>query len=147
MSARAINALKAGELQNGLRAVTKDVQKLTSDLTGANSEPVREAARLLSRNWRQLVSVSGRGEPSAPGQPPHAQKRRLRRSIGTAVVNGVRRVGSSLFTSRLTEFGWKAKDGTVVAPRPHARVALEQSADKMVDVTVSEAQRKIARLP
>lgn len=118
---------------------------MNKELTGANSEPVVKAARVLSRNWRRLVSVSGGGIASAPGQPPRQQKGWLRRSIGTTVVNGVRRVGSSLFTARLTEYGYSAQDGTAVPPRPHGRVALELSASEMLDVTVSEMQKKIAK--
>jgi hypothetical protein len=142
---RTINALKAGDLQRGLAAVRKDIEALNADLTGANSEPVKAGAKVFVRNWRRIVSVRGRGEPSPPGSPPHAQLRRLVRSIGTTVVGGVRRVGSSLFTSRLQEFGFTAEDGTAVAPRPHARPALEQSAPEMVDVTVSEAHKRIRK--
>jgi hypothetical protein len=142
---RTINALKRGELHRGVSAVNKDIQQLTAEISGAKSEPVIRGAQVLRKNWRRLISTAGKGEPSAPGSPPHAQKRHLAKSIGTGVVDGVRRVGSSRFTSRLQEFGYEARDGTQVEPRPHGRVALEQSAEEMVDVTVSEMQRKIAQ--
>lgn len=141
---RVINALRSGDLARGIAAVRKDINKTTAEMTGANSEPVRKSAGVLLKNWRKLLDIPGNGEPAAPGQPPHRQTRRLRRSLGTGVVDGIRRVGSSLFTSRLLEFGFTAQDGTQVAPRPHGRVALAQSEKEMIDVQVLEMQRKIA---
>ena len=143
--ARVINALQKGELQRGLQAVTKDIVRANAELTGANSEPVRKSAFVLLKNWRKLLDVPGHGQPAPPGQPPRRQTRKLRRSLGTAVVDGIRRVGSSLFTARLTEYGYTTKDGQMVAPRPHGRVALQLAEKDMVDVQVSEMQRKIAR--
>jgi hypothetical protein len=58
-------------------------------------------------------------------------------------VDGVRRVGSGWFVARLQEFGYEARDGSAVPARPHGRVAFEISKDEMVDVSVSEMQRKI----
>lgn len=142
---RSINALVKGDLQRGLNAATKDVQKLTAELTGANSEPVVKASRVLLGNWKRIVNVPGGGEPAAPGEPPRRQTRKLVRSFGSRVVEGVRRVGSGDFVARLQEFGYTAKDGTSVPARPHGRVAIEISKDEMVDVTVSEMQRRIAK--
>jgi hypothetical protein len=142
---RTIHALRAGDLARGLAGVRKDINKLNADLTGANSEPVRKSAGVLLRNWRKLLDVPGHGESAAAGQPPHRQTRKLRRSLGTAVVDGIRRVGSGWFVARLQEFGFAAKDGTQVAPRPHGRVALAMSEKEMVDVQVSEMQRRIAK--
>jgi hypothetical protein len=142
---RTINALRAGDLARGLAGVQKDINKLNADLTGANSEPVRKSAGALLKNWRKLLDVPGHGAPAAPGQAPHRQTRKLRRSLGTAVVDGIRRVGSGWFVSRLQEFGFTAQDGTQVAPRPHGRVAFAQSEKEMVDVQVSEMQKRIAK--
>ena len=145
MSGKAIDMLKLGNVAGSVGAITKGITDLTADLTGANSEPVVAAGRAQAKAWRQLVSVAGHGEPAAPGQPPRAQKRRLMRSIGTAVVEGVRRVGSSLFTSRLQEFGYTAQDGTAVPPRPHARVVMETSAKESTDVLVGEIQKRVSK--
>jgi hypothetical protein len=156
--ARSINAAARGDLQRGLREVNKDIARMNRTITGADSEPVKAAATVLRNEWRRLLSVQGRGEPSSPGSPPHKQgegfnfkrpkgstgpARRsgpLFRSIRHAVVEGVRRVGSGDFRSRLHEFG--AAD---LAPRPHARPALENVADKMGEVLVSESQRAVEK--
>jgi hypothetical protein len=58
----------------------------------------------------------------------------------------VRRVGSGLFTSRLLEFGFTTKSGTLVAPRPFARPAVENVAGQMTDIMVTEAQKRVAKV-
>lgn len=155
--ARRINALQRNALQKGLRDATKDAERLTRAISGADEEPVKRAAFALRKAWRRVLSTPGGGEPSAPGSAPHKQgvgfrfrrrkgsagparfSRPLFRSIGTAVVEGVRRVGSGDFRARLHEFG--AEDHP---PRPHARVALEAAAGKMADVIVTASQQEIA---
>lgn len=137
---RSINALAAGELQRGLRLVTKDVETMTRDISGADSEPVKAAATVLQKEWRRLLSNRGGGKPSSPGSPPAKQSGRLQRSIRTAVVQGVRRVGSSDFRSWMTEFGTDQ-----APPRPHARPALENAASKMSEVLVSESQKAVEK--
>ena len=149
--ARRINAASRSELQKGLAAVTKDMERVTRDLSGADSEPVRKSAAVLAKHWRRLLSTPGAGEPSPAGSPPHAQdegfqlrggkrSKPLRRTIGTAVVDGVRRVGSGDFRARLHEFG--AED---LPPRPHGRVALEAAQPEMVEVIVTESERQIQK--
>jgi HK97 gp10 family phage protein len=149
---RRINASNRSELQKGLALVTKDMERVTRDLSGADSEPVRKAASVLAKNWRRLLSTQGGGQPSAPGSPPHAQdegfrfrgsnkrSKPLRRTIGTAVVDGVRRVGSGDFRARLHEFGTAE-----MPPRPHGRVALEQSVGQVTDVLITESERAIEK--
>lgn len=138
---RAINAMNRGELQRGLRAATKDLERMTRDISGADSEPVKRAADVLRTQWRALVSVKN-PEPAPPGSPPHRHRGRLWKSIKTAVVDGVRRVGSGDFRSWMTEFG---TDGR--APRPHARTALELAQPQMTEVLVQESQRLAATAP
>lgn len=140
-----MNAFLRSDLQRALRKGTREMQKMTTDLSGANSPAVRQAANALRTRWRAILYVQGAGVPAAPGAPPRAQKEQLLRSIASRVVDGVRRVGSGFFTARLHEFGYEAKDGKQVPPRPHARPALELAASKMTDVFVSEAQRRIAQ--
>jgi hypothetical protein len=139
---RAINAMSRGELQKGLRAVNKDVAKMTAIISGANSEPVKQAATVLQKNWRRLLNVRGGGKPSAPGTPPRRQSGRLWKSVRQGVVEGVRRVGSGDFRSWMTEFG---VDGR--APRPHARPALEVSQQQMTEVIVTESERLASVTP
>lgn len=153
---RTINALSRGDLQKGLSLVTKDVEKLTREISGADSEPVKAAALVLRKEWRRLLNTPGGavqgpllpGEfgvslgraPSAPGQPPAKQTGRLQKSIGTRVVQGVRRVGTDDFRSWMTEYGTSQSP-----PRPHARPALENAAQEMTEVLISESQGAVAK--
>lgn len=123
-----------------LRRSRQTLTAIVRETSGADSEPVRQSAAVLVKNWRRLLSVRGdRAEPSAPNEPPRQRTRFLRRSIRTAVVDGVRRVGSGDFRARLFEFGgYKDRSGQPEPPRPHGRVALEQSADQMTEVMATE---------
>jgi HK97 gp10 family phage protein len=137
---RTINALERGQLQRGLQLVTKDVEKLTREISGADSEPVKKAALVLRKEWRRLLGNSGGGKPSSPGAPPAKQSGRLQRSIKTAIVNGVRRIGTDDFRSWMTEFGTDQ-----APPRPHARPAVENSAQEMAEVLISESQGAVEK--
>jgi hypothetical protein len=169
------------QLQQAVQATRRDMEKLTAQITGANDEPVRKSASVLARSWRKVLSRKAggirislktrraRGEPSAPGQPPHEVSGLLRKSIRTGVVDGVRRVGTGSFTSRLLNFGvdstaapakrilarkrGKARAVKVakarrirIAARPHAEPALQAVESQMTDVFVSEAQRRVAQV-
>lgn len=164
----AFNALKKGELQQAVSTSTRKLVRLTSDLTGANSDAVKAAASRLRDNWRTVLSTRS-NKPSAPGRPPAKRSGALARSIRTAVVDGVRRVGSGLHTSRLLQFGVnaaakapttrgvlnpsgrrqrgsKGRGYKIVIPaRPHGNVALEQSVEAMNDVMVSTLQLRVAK--
>lgn len=137
---RSINALRGSDLARDLGKAHRAVLKETREWSGADGEPVKAAARALRSVWRRLLSRRS-DDPSAPGQSPLAKTRRLARSISHGVVDGVRRVGSGNFVARLLEFGTSRG----VEPRPHARPALEEAASQMVDVYVSDAQRRIAQ--
>lgn len=139
--ARVINALSRSELQRGLRQVTKDVERLNRDISGADSEPVKKSAAVLLKEIRRLLSTPGGGKPAPPGSPPRKQTGRLRKSWRTAVVDGVRRVGSGDFRSWMTEYG-----NDQMPPRPYARVALENVAAQMTEVLVSESERAISKV-
>jgi hypothetical protein len=139
---RTINAMSRGDLQKGLRSVNKDLVKMTAVISGANSEPVKQAATVLQKNWRRILNVRGGGKPSSPGTPPRRQSGRLWKSIRQAVVDGVRRVGSGDFVAWMDEFG---VDGR--APRPHARPALEVSQQQMTEVLIAESERLAATAP
>lgn len=138
----AINALQRGELQRALGAVNRELVRTTRILTGADSDAVKKAAFALRKEWRTLLGDKST-EPADPGEPPRAKSRRLQRSVRTAVVDGIRRVGSDDFKSRLLEFG-VVSERVVIEPRPHARPALEAAQDEMVDVFVADLQQKVA---
>ena len=151
---RATNAAIRGDIQRALAASRKDLEKLVAETSGANSEPVKAAASLLGRNWRRVLSVPRAMEgPDMANAPPRMRTQKLRKSIRSAVVEGIRRVGTDSFVARLFEFGGyltrssKAGTSTPVPqpPRPHASVAYEQSKAAMVDVFVSEVQTRITK--
>jgi hypothetical protein len=142
MAPRRINAMVAGDLHRELRVVNKSIERMTREISGADSEPVKKAASLLLRNWRRLLNVQGGGKAAAPGQPPRRQSGVLWKSMKQAVVDGVRRVGSGNFRSWMTEFGVGDKP-----PRPHARPALEMSERGMADGIVVDSQRAVAKAP
>ena len=153
----AYNAAVKGDLQRAVSLATRDLVRFTAEQTGANSDAVKEAASRLRKNWRALVNRKS-NRPSPPGQPPARRTGALARSIGSAVVDGVRRVGSGLHTARLLQTGVnttakgprmgqrRGKAYRLVIPaRPHGTIALEQSIDEMNNVTVSTLQVKVAK--
>ena len=119
-----INALDRLSLQR----VTKALEKEMAEIGGANTEEMKAAGSVLARSIRKELATRGsllqgphrasktgkasklRGLPSSPGEPPHRISGNLYKSIGQAVVGGVRRVGSSWFTSRLLQFGVDASE-------------------------------------
>lgn len=129
-----------------IRRARRDLDAIVRDTTGADSEPVRQAASVLVRAWRRILGVQGSAlARSAAGQAPRQQLLRLRRSVKTAVVDGVRRVGSGDFRARLFEFGgYKDRSGEPQPARPHAQPAAESVADQMGEVLVSAAQQRVA---
>ncbi len=135
-----INALQQGELQRALGGVNRDLVERTRVATGADSDAMKNAAGELRTAWRSVLGRRGEA-PSAPGEPPRAKTRQLQRSIQTAVVDGMRRVGSGHFVARLLQDGVVSED-TVIEPRPHGQPALERAADKMTDVFVGTLQRR-----
>jgi hypothetical protein len=139
--ARTINALSAGELQKGLALVTKDVERVTRDISGADSEPVKAAATVLLKEVKRLIGTRGGGKPSSPGSPPARQSGKYYRSWRQAVVLGARRVGTSDFRSWMQEYGTDK-----AAPRPHARPALENVAGQMGEVIVSASQKAVEQV-
>lgn len=136
----------ARDIQRSLQKGRRELEALVKETSGANGEPVRQAASTLVKTWRGVFKPGSPQTSSPAGSPPEADSKRLRRSIKTAVVEGVRRVGSGDFRARLFEFGgYRARDGAPQPPRPHARVALEQCADQMTEVLVGEVQKRVAK--
>lgn len=129
----------ARDLAAIVRETRRALDAEVAELSGARSEPVVAAARVLRTEIRRQVAVRGTDESPAPaGSPPHRIRGLLWRSIGTAVVDGVRRVGSGYYVARLQEFGSERR-----APRPFMDRGLAAAAPQMTEVFVSEAQRKV----
>jgi hypothetical protein len=155
----AINALQRGELQRALVSVNRDLIARTRAATGADSDAMKAGAKHFKGIWRDALGRRS-NRPSAPGQLPAKRSGATQRSIGFAVVEGVMRVGSGLHTARLLETGVNAQPRPrtvtlrgrrhlsskrlVIAPRPHANVALQRAQPGMVDVTVLQLQRKMS---
>lgn len=108
----------ASNVQRELNAAHRQLVEATRYLTGADSDAVKGAAKVLQQAIRKKLSTAavGRrtsiktrrtygGTPSLPGQAPHMQSGKARRSVKSAVVNGVRRVGTDDYRLRLLEFG------------------------------------------
>lgn len=181
------------DIQRTMRQANRALVREIRQVTGADSEAVRRAAGILARTWREglgqvapglrqplKASKNGRrrlrGDPSEPGKAPHRVTGRLQKSVRTAVVDGIRRVGTGDFRARLLEFGVvteaeapratqyarfkmdkggktgrlipRKRQGTtkgtrrlVIAPRPHARPALEACQDQMTAVVVAELSK------
>lgn len=119
-NARERRGLTSGEVRRAVRAT----QKLLADVGGANSPELKAAGRALAKAIRTQLSRTGpvipnggtirdrkagtivpRRGTSAPGEPPHMQTARLRRSVRQLVVDGERRVGTTRFTGKLLEEG------------------------------------------
>ena len=119
-----VNALDRSALQR----VTKALSAEMAAIGGANTPEMKAAGSVLAKAIRKELATRGslfqgphrasktgkasklRGLPSAPGEPPHRISGRLYKSIGQEVVGGVRRVGSSWFTSRLLQYGVDADE-------------------------------------
>lgn len=153
----------AGDFASEVRRAMRDTRALLAEVGGANSDELRAAGTVLARSIRKqfrdtpevsgtqgVRRVKGRGidrvvsrsrvsrhQPSAPGETPAIQTARTRRSVGQAVVDGVRRVGVAAFEGRLLETGDKHS-----AARPFMEKALTAVEGEMTEVVVSTLQRK-----
>ena len=104
-------------LRRSIAAGIRQASRFYAELTGANDPAARGAARALMRAIRKQLSVKAavtrktfggsqaRTEHSAPGESPRQLTGKLRRSVGTEVVGGIRRVGVARFVGRLLEEG------------------------------------------
>lgn len=142
-----MSAQMKNEIQRALSQANRELTKIVAETTGANSEPVKQMAFTLARAWRRRLNVSG--DPtnrSSPGEAPRSISKRLRKSIKTAVVEGIRRVGTNDFRARLFEFGgYLSRGGVPQPPRPHAQVSLEEVKDQMVEVMVTNVQTIVTK--
>ena len=90
----------------------------------ASVNPILKMGFRVEKAAKELLSVAGMGEPSAPGEPPHAQTGNLRASITTAKTDrGTAVVGPTrlAFYGKIHEFG-----GRKHPARPFMRPAYMQ---------------------
>lgn len=104
-------------LRRQVATAVRNSQRFFAELTGANDPASRGAARVLMASIRKKLAVKAavlrksfggedrRTEHSAPGEAPRSVSGRLRKSVGTEVVGGIRRVGVASFVGRLLEEG------------------------------------------
>jgi hypothetical protein len=105
-----------------------------------------KAVLTVEREVKILLNKSGRGTPSAPGQPPHKQSGELQRSIHSEVkrdrtsVTGV--IYSDSVKARRLELGFVGKDsaGRTIdqAPRPFLRTGLNNTRGKVAKILGSK---------
>lgn len=176
-----MNALDRMSIQHSLRSVSKEL----AAIGGANTPEMKAAGSALASSMRKQLATRGslfqgphrasktgrasklRGLPSQPGEPPHRISGRLSKSIGQAVVGGVRRVGSGYFVARLLEEGVDVAEHRratlaqglaqgrarrrqtkrrqaqlVIAARPFMARALDAALPKMGDVFVGALQHR-----
>ena len=88
-----------------VNSMVSNASRFFGDLTGANDPASLGAARVLIRAIRKQLARKAmitrktfggeqqRSERSSPGEAPRLVTGRLRRSVGSEVVGGVRRVG------------------------------------------------------
>lgn len=104
------------------RQVTNQIGK---DLTGK----LHVIGALLSRDVGTMISKPG-PRPSAPGEPPHTQTRRLWQSITHEVKGQVLRVGTNVKYARYLELGTERMPGG----RPFLRPALDRARNDIVRI-------------
>ena len=161
------NAVRRGQIQNAFSPGFRKLEQFARVIGDADSDVMKAAAGALKQAIKQQLSQRGRGTPSEAGQPPAKQTGKLYRSIGEAVVGGVRRVGTGHFIAPILEFGGvrRFKDGPVVVgteggtrkrrarktgpvkenvlqPRPFMRPALEEAKPAMTHITAQTLQVK-----
>ncbi len=104
------------------------LDRLADQVEWAVQAAVEEGAQDLRREARDLLNLAGRGEPSAPGEPPRRQTGALRDSLTVALAPDrlSARVGTDLDSGAHLEFGTQA-----IAPRPWLAPAAENVAPKI----------------
>lgn len=162
-------------LSSQVNGAVSNLRGFMAGLTGANDFAATSSARALMRAIRKRLSVAAavkrrtfggeqsRSERSQPGESPRRVTGKLRRSVGTEVVGGVRRVGVARFVGRLLEEGVdtttqttpsgrsfnprrrKAKQARRVLKierRPFMEAALQEALPRMEQDVVSDLQAR-----
>jgi hypothetical protein len=119
-----------------LLTVNKRLERELREMGGSTKPEMVEAAALVKRGLRKVLGVKGKGKPSEPGEPPHTQSGRLRKSIVSGAVGAAQRVGLTAFTAPILEFGLDTKaDGAT----PRSRKNLFSGAAKSVKKASQQA--------
>ncbi len=114
------------------------LDRLADQVEWAVQAAVEEGAHDLRREARALLDVAGRGEASAPGEPPRRQTGALRDSLRVELAPDrlSARVGTDLDVGAQLEFGIQA-----IAPRPWLAPAAENAAPR-IRARIEEAVRR-----
>ncbi|MEE8499523.1 MAG: HK97 gp10 family phage protein [Kiloniellales bacterium] len=123
---------------SGAGRLAARLDRLADQVEWAVQAAVEEGALDLRREARALLDVAGRGEASAPGEPPRRQTGALRDSLTVALAPDrlSARVGTDLDSGVHLEFGTKD-----TAPRPWLAPAAENVAPK-IRARIEEALRQ-----
>lgn len=129
----------------------RGVEAQLRSVGAVDSPELIKAATVLTRQIRRVLSVSGSGSPSAPGQAPRKQSGKLAKSVRQGVVGDHRRVAVTRFTAPILEAGVnssKSRRGKtrrlVIAARPFMQRGLAAAQSEMTAVLVKTAQDRLA---
>ncbi len=123
---------------SGAGRLAARLDRLADQVEWAVQAAVEEGAHDLRREARDLLDVAGRGEASAPGEPPRRQTGALRDSLTVELAPGrlSARIGTDLETGADLEFGTQD-----MAPRPWLAPAAENAAPR-IQARIKEAVRE-----
>jgi hypothetical protein len=99
------------DLVRNLKGLNADLRGKLADLGGAKSPEMQAMGRIVRKSVAKTLSVAGGGKPSAPGEAPRAQSKKLARSVKMGVVGTGVRVGALRFTADFMESGVDARLG------------------------------------
>ncbi len=130
---------------SGAGRLAARLDRLADQVQWAVQAAIEEGAQDLRREARDLLDVAGRGEPSAPGEPPRRQTGTLRDSLTVELApdRPSARVGTGLDSGAHLEFGTQA-----IAPRPWLAPAAENAAPRIrarIEEAVCEGILQAAR--
>ena len=102
--------------------------RLADQVEWAVQAAVEEGAQDLRREARNLLNLAGRGEPSAPGEPPRRQTGALRDSLAIELAPDrlSATVGTNLDIGAHLVFGTQA-----IVPRPWLALAARNAAPRI----------------
>lgn len=142
--------------------VALGLEGIVTSWTDAKGPEVIESSKALVKGLRRVLSVRGRGRPSAPGRPPHRQTGRLARSVNHGLRGGERVVAitdfkglfqeegvetrATLSSGRRRRQGRVARRAVRIPPRPFMQAGFEAARDEMTNTTVAVARIQAGKL-
>ena len=123
---------------SGAGRLAARLDRLADQVEWAVQAAVEEGAHDLRREARDLLSLAGRGAPSAPGEPPRRQTGALRDSVSVELAPDrlSATVGTNLDVGAQLEFGTRD-----MAPRPWLAPAADNARPK-IRARIEEALRE-----